>query len=119
MEEKNVEKQTIFVKAKKKIKEKTDKAKETAGNIFHFFAEHPEVTQAVFSGLATLGFGGIMAASRAGKQRLEACRVDDDITGERFLVEHPLTNDEILELNQRMSCGESKASALESMGLLR
>jgi hypothetical protein len=45
--------------------------------------------------------------------------VEDDVTGEDLVLDHPLTNDEILELNRRMKAGEFKADILRDMGLLR
>jgi hypothetical protein len=41
------------------------------------------------------------------------------VTGEEFMLKHPLRNDEILELGSRMIDGESKGEALNDMGLLR
>lgn len=113
------EKKTFMTKVKektKKTKEKWDEKKEKA---FHYLAEHPEVTMSLFSALATLGIGAGLAVSRANKAHLEACKVTDDITGEELLLDHPLTQEEVLELNRRMKDGESKVDILQDMGLLR
>lgn len=119
MEENKTEKKNIFVKAKEKFKEKKEKMKEKKESVFHFLAENPQITMSLFSALGTIGLGGAIAVSKASKRRFEACQVTDDITGEDLFVDHPLTNDEILELHQRMTCGQSKAEALRDMGLLR
>ena len=103
---------------KEKFKEKREKAKERKESIFHFLAENPQITMSLFSALGTIGLGGVIAVSRANKRRIEACQVEDDVTGETFMVDHPLSNDEILELNERMQSGQSKAEALKDMGLL-
>ena len=119
MEEIKTEKKTFVVKVKEKVKkskEKWDKKKESA---FHYLAEHPEVTMSLFSALGTIGIGTGIAISKAGRRNHEACEVEDDITGENLLLDHPLTNDEVMELNRRMKNGESKADILEDMGLLR
>ena len=44
---------------------------------------------------------------------------EDDVTGEDFRLKHPMTNEEILELGDRMEGGQSKGDALDEMGLLR
>lgn len=118
MEENKTEKKNIFVKTKEKFKEKRKKAKENKERLFHFLAENPQITMSLFSAIGTIGIGGAIAVSKASRRHLEACQVEDDLTGENFLVDHPLTNDEILELNERMRCGQSKAEALRDMGLL-
>jgi len=119
MEEIKTEKKKFTEKVKEKLKttkEKWDKKKESA---FHYLAEHPEVTMSLFSALGTIGIGTGIAISKAGRRYREACEVTDDVTGEDLLLDHPLTNDEILELNRRMKDGESKADILQDMGLLR
>lgn len=101
-----------FRKVKGKIGEKVDKS-------LCFLAEHPEVTIPLLSSVGMLIGGGVRIISNAGNRNLDHCRVQDDITDEEFLTEHPLTNDEILELGRRMNLGEPKGVALQEMGLLR
>ena len=68
--------------------------------------------------VGTVG-GTIRAVSNKRVMEYKNCIVKDDVTGERFLVKHPLTNDEVLELGTRIIDGEWKGNALESMDLLR
>lgn len=119
MEENKQEKKTFMVKVKEKVKETKEKARKRREKAFHYFATHPEVTASVFSALATIGIGTGMAVTKAARRQYEACRVEDDVTGEELTLDHPLTNEEVLELNRRMKEGESKAEILRDMGLLR
>lgn len=114
------EKKTKLVdKVKEKVKKKKEKARERKESMFRFLADNPQITISLFSALGTIGIGGIMMVSKAGRRYYESCQVVDDVTGEKFLLDHPLTNDEIMELNRRMIDGESKAEILQDMGLLR
>lgn len=112
-------KEKLVEKVKRKVKEVKKKASETKENMFRFLAENPQITISLFSALGTIGIGTTMAISKAGRRHYEACRVKDDVTEEYFLLDHPLTNEEIMEINRRMIDGESKANILEDMGLLR
>ena len=112
-------KEKVIEKVKRKVKEVKKKADETKESAFRFLAENPQITISLFSALGTIGIGATMAISKAGRRHYEACQVVDDVTGEKFLLDHPLTNEEILEINRRMIDGESKADILEDMGLLR
>ena len=117
MEEKKT--MSLIEKVKEKVKKTREKARETKESMFHFLAENPQITISLFSALGTIGIGGAMMVSKAARRHEEACRVEDDVTGEHFLLEHPLSNEEILELNRRMIDGEAKAEILQEMGLLR
>ena len=112
-------KEKLVEKVKRKVKEVKKKASETKENMFRFLADNPQITISLFSALGTIGIGATMAISKAGRRHYEACQVVDDVTGEKFLLDHPLNNEEILEINRRMIDGESKANILEDMGLLR
>lgn len=117
MEESKIKK--FIGKVKEKVKKTKEKAKETKESVFHFLAENPQITISLFSALGTIGIGTTMAISKAGRRHYEACRVKDDVTEEYFLLDHPLTNEEIMEINRRMIDGETKADILKDMGLLR
>jgi len=115
MEEKTVEttkKENIFVRGKQWFKEKKEVASQ-------FFTENPQAIMPFVGGLATILFTGFKIVAGSGEKRLESCRVEDDVTGESLLLTHPLTNDEVLELGNRMTTGCSKAEALNEMGLLK
>lgn len=68
--------------------------------------------------IGTVG-GTIRVVSNKRAMEYKQCMVKDDVTGERFFVKHPLTNDEVLELGSRIIDGEWKGNALEEMDLLR
>ena len=119
MEENKQEKQKFMVKVKEKVKQVKENWKEKKEGAIHYLAEHPEVTMSLFSAIGTIGIGTGIAITKAGRRYQEACRVEDDVTGEDLVLDHPLTNDEVLELNRRMKAGEFKADILRDMGLLR
>lgn len=112
VEEKTEEKIGFFTKVKlwgKAVKEGT----------VEFVAENPTMTVPILTGLFMFGAGLFRGLTGTGGKRYEHCRVQDPITGEYFLTDHPLTNSEIRELGDRMSEGSSKGEALEDMNLLR
>lgn len=103
-------------KERKSVKEWISEKK---NNFLTFCGEHPQIILPIISGIGMLVSGGIRLASEQGNKRLDSCKVRDDVTEEYFLVAHPMTNTEILELGERMIDGESKGRALNDMGLLR
>lgn len=119
MEENKTEKKTFVVKVKERAKKTKEKWKEKKESAIHFLAENPQITMSLFSALGTIGIGTGIAISKAGRHYRESCEVEDDVTGENLLLDHPLTNEEVLELNRRMKDGESKVDILQDMGLLR
>ena len=82
-----------------------------------FVSKNPAMVLPMVSMVGSLTFKGL--SMLAGANQNDRCLVEDDVTGEDFMVKHPLRNDEILELGSRMIDGESKGEALNEMGLLR
>ena len=101
-------KENIFVRAKNWGVRMVDKG-------VGFIAKNPMLIMP----LASLFVGCIGAVTGGGAKRYESCKVEDDVTGENLITKHPLTNDEILELGDRMNEGIPKGRALDDMGLLR
>ncbi len=95
------------------------KAKVTSGlNSFaEFVSKNPAMVLPMVSMVGSLAFKGL--SMLAGANQNDRCLSEDDVTGEEFMLKHPLTNNEILELGSRMIDGESKGEALNDMGLLR
>lgn len=110
-------------KIKEFIKEKYESAKETMKIIKEetgkFIGEHPEVIVPIVSSAFALYVGATSLAKSNERDRIRACEVEDDITGLKFLTDHPMTNSEIMELGDRMTDGQTKGAALNEMGLLR
>jgi hypothetical protein len=106
------------VKAEKNWFQKT-KTKVASG--LNSFAEFVSKNQAMIlpmvSMLGSMAFKGLTML--AGANQNDRCLSEDDVTGEEFMLKHPLRNDEILELGSRMVDGETKGEALNDMGLLR
>ena len=100
-------------------KEKVKKTKENVKEVISFFGEHPEVVMPILSGLGMLTSGVVMYANKKEKDSVDACLVEDDVTGLNFRTRHSLTNAEILELGDRMIDGQTKGNALNDMGLLK
>ena len=84
-----------------------------------FIVENPQLTLPLLSGIGMLFGGGVKLAMNARKNRLKDCEFEDDFTGGTYRTSHPLTNDEILELERQMNGGKSKGEALNDMGVLR
>lgn len=95
------------------------KAKDVGSAALGFISENPMLIIPIISGVTAIFGGAVKAIGNAGNGQYDKCLVEDDVTGEEFLVKHPMTNDEILELGTRMIDGEWKGSALDEMGLLR
>lgn len=115
MEEKkteNQEKESIFKKAKNKVTNFRNRVVDVA-------LENPQISLTILSGLGMLVAGGAKMLLGSGNNKQDKCRVQDDVTEEYFVTTHPLTNDEILELGERMVDGESKGKALKDMGVLK
>lgn len=116
----NEEKTVEEVKEKESFLNRVkQKAKDIGTVALGFISENPMLIIPIISGVTAIFGGAAKAISNAGNGRYDKCLVEDDVTGEEFLVKHPMTNDEILELGSRMIDGEWKGSALDEMGLLR
>ena len=115
---------TFIENAKAKIKEVGSKAKEkaveTKQKIEKFVDEDAGMVMMLLpmASSVLLAIAGNAAASK--KERYDRCLVEDDRTGEDLMVKHPLTNDEIMDLSDRMHAfDQSKGEALRDMGLLK
>ena len=83
-----------------------------------FLKENPQsfismVGGAVGMGLTIIGLCGGFS------RKDDNCKVPDEVTGLNYTTDHPLTNSEIIELSDRIICGESKGEALQNMGVLK
>lgn len=106
-------------KEKKTIKTWFKGMKEKFNDFATFCAENPQVPMMIGSGLFTAVFGGMKLLSGIGDAKMEKCAVPDEVTGLNFYTKKPLTNEEKLELGERVIDGEWAPKALEEMGLLR
>ena len=116
----NEEKTVEEVKEKESFLNRVkQKAKDVGTAALGFISDNPMLIIPIISGVTAIFGGAAKAISNVGNGQYDKCLVEDDVTGEEFLVKHPMTNDEILELGSRMIDGEWKGSALDEMGLLR
>lgn len=116
------EKETVEVKETENVKfidQVKEKAKNFGDSVLKVLSDNPMLIIPVITAVATFVGGSINKIGAAGNARYESCLCEDDVTGEDFLLKHPLNNDEILELSSRMVDGETKGSALAEMDLLR
>ena len=112
-----VEVKEEFESKASKAKEKFDACKEKAVT---FIKDRGEMILAVAPIVvpALVAIASGVATNSANKQK--HCLVKDDRTGEKLMVKHPLTNDEIMDMGDRMEANDlSKGEALRDMGLLK
>ena len=94
---------------KKKVKEVKDEAVE-------FCVQNPGVIMPLMAGVGMLITGASTMATRAARA---STIKDENWTGGNFRTVHPLSNTELLELEQRLKNGEEKGEALSNMGVLK
>ena len=102
----------VGVKVKEKAKAGADKAVE-------YINAHDEMVRPIAIGIAGVVGGLIAGYNNLDTREAAHCVVEDDITGCEFRTKHALTNNEILELGDRMTEGQMKGYALKEMGLLK
>ena len=107
--------------AKQKVVEKVEAGKVKAKEIKKYFDENPEKFGACIGALVTLALpiGGAII-SFAGNDK-ESCKIHDDTIGSYWLTDHPLTNQELLEVNRKLFDGQcaSLGEALQEEGYLK
>ena len=113
------EKTVKEVKEEKCLDRIKAKVKNFGEGVLKVVSDNPMLIIPLISAAFGLVSGAANMVSGAGNDRYEKCLCEDDVTGEDFLLKHPLNNDEILELGSRMVDGETKGSALAEMDLLR
>lgn len=107
--------------AKKKTKEELTIWKETGKIFWNNLKEHPEAIGYFVSGLITIGGAGIALIGNQKSKEEESCRIHESITGFDWVTTHPLTNQELLEVNRRLYDEQIKGlgEALEAEGYLK
>lgn len=114
------EKKTVEEEKNEKFLERVKaKVKSFGDDVLKVVSDNPMLIIPLVSAVFGLVGRTVNMVSGAGNGRYEKCLCEDDVTGEDFLLKHPLNNDEILELGSRMIDGETKGSALAEMDLLR
>ena len=77
----------------------------------------------VFEAAVIIGgvfIGGLKALASGGSSSYqEKCLIESDVSDQCYKVKHPLTNQEILELDDKLVDGMTTGEALDNMGLLR
>ena len=114
--------ETVKEKTKSTCEKVKSKVKTAAIKTVDYLDQNQEMIKPVIYGsIAVVGgvVTGIMNYATGGQPAKDACLVEDDVTGLKFNTKHPLTNNEILELGDRMIDGQTKGEALQDMSLLK
>ena len=98
---KNVE-QKQKVSFKDKVREKIEEWKKFKKKASEYFEEHPEAFGTVVGGIITIILGGAGIIARQASKSDENCRIEDEYIGSYWVTDHPLTNRELMEVNNRM-----------------
>lgn len=106
-EDQSVKKENVLVRGKKWLRRK-------ANGTLEFLTKNPMVIMPAASILL-----GLFKIAMSGGGNGDKYLVEDEVTGEKLKVTHRLTNDEILELEDRMVDGQLKGRALNDMGVLK
>lgn len=116
-DEKKVEKKTF----KEKVKEEVKVWKLTFNNIKNDLSKNPEKIGGIIGGAITLGVGIYGLVMGAANRSEENCRIHDEMTGFDWVTDHPLTNQELLEVNRRLYEGQVNGlgEALKEEGYLK
>lgn len=96
------------------------KVKNGAVKVCKAAGKNPDI---VFGGAIVVGglvIGGLKAILTGGSESYQnKCLVESDVSDQCYKTKHPLTNSEILELDEHLIDGQSTGEALDNMGLLR
>lgn len=113
-------------KIKTKAKDTVEKAKSFGKNVSvkvcNYLDANPDMIKpVVYGGIAVVGgvITGLMNFAADTVPAKESCLVEDEVTGLNYRTKHPMTNNEILELSDRMVDGQTTGDALVEMGLLK
>lgn len=114
----------VYVKEEKESKDQVTENEELKKKSFlEAVQENPALLAAfvpIVGSLISVVGSFIQTIANNGQHRVESCYVKDDVTGQNYLVKHPLTNNEILELSQRKkNSGETTGEALSDMNVLK
>lgn len=104
---------------KVKLGELKFKVREGAEKLGDYLEEHSSMVYTIVSVGGAVIAGTIAGISQVGSTNRESCNVEDDVTGLNYRTKRPLTNQQILELSDRMIDGESMGGALDEMGVLK
>lgn len=118
MEEKN-----IFEKAKEFAKTSFEKVKTGAKAVgdaaMEVLSENPILLIPVISAVTAVLGGGIKKLQEHNEDRIEACKVPNNLTGVDYQLKRPMTNEQNMEYESRLINGQTPGDALDEMGLLK
>ena len=109
----------IWSTVKKKAEETKEKAVKKKEIIQETVKKYPQVVKPVLTAAGMVALGAIRTINSIEQGKIEACKVQDDVSGLDFVTKHPLTNQEILELDSKLMEGQTTGEALQDMKLLR
>lgn len=113
----------MFEEIKAKVQEKGEQAKKWGekkkNEVTETVKKYPFIVKPILIATGTILVGIFKTVNSIQEGKTNKCKVESDISGLDYIVKHPMTNQEILELDQKMADGERKGEALDDMELLK
>ena len=105
-------------KVKPKIESGVKKTKEVCGIVVDTVKENPMLPLMIIQTITPIIVEGIHSSTVRQTKQDDRLMTHDAFTDTELTTTHELTNEEILEVTERMKNGQKKAEALDEMGLL-
>lgn len=108
-----------FDKGVEKVKAGGKKVVETTKIVGETFVKNPMLAVMALSTIGSTVTTVLNTVSRNKEEEEDRCTTYDSYAGMDITTTHELSNQEILEMTERMKAGQKKVEALNDMGLLR
>ena len=102
-----------------KVKAGGKKVVETTKIVGETFAKNPMLAVMAISTIGSTVTTIMNTVSRNKEEEEDRCTTYDAYAGMEITTTHELSNQEILEMTERMKAGQKKVEALNDMGLLK
>lgn len=106
-------------KGVEKVKAGGKKVVETTKIVGETFVKNPMLAVMALSTIGSTVTTVLNTVSRNKEEEEDRCTTYDSYAGMDITTTHELSNQEILEMTERMKAGQKKVEALNDMGLLR
>lgn len=108
-----------FDKGVEKVKAGGKKVVETTKIVGETFVKNPMLAVMALTTIGSTVTTVMNTISRNKEEEEDRCTTYDSYAGMDITTTHELSNQEILEMTERMKAGQKKVEALNDMGLLR
>lgn len=102
-----------------KVKETANKAKAAGKIVVDTFKENPTLAVMAIASVKDIISIVVATTERSREENQARLQTHDAYSDCDLTTKHELTNAEILEMTERMKTGQTKAEALNDMGLLK